>query len=932
MKDTINMPCEAYSGTEPYIFVSYSHKDYSLVYPQINWLHKHGYRIWYDEGIDSGKIWTDEIANALIGCSHFLVLITPNAVASKNVVNEINYALNRDKPFIAIFLEETTLPVGLELRMGNIQAIMAYCMPIEQYQLKLKKTLAGAHDDTDSPQTGNLNAAITECKDSTINAPVTAATPNNLPTQLTSFIGREKEIASITELISTNRIVTLLGPGGIGKTRLSLQVANNLLSTYPDGVWFINLAPVTTPEQVISAIASALQISQESKNLQMMVINFLKSKTAMLIMDNCEQVIDSCAEIAEELLTQCPYIKIITTSREGLRCSGEQLFPVPTLCSIDDVAALKLDEICENTAVRLFLDRAKAVSPDFTVTSANAFRITKLCSSLDGIPLAIELAAARVNSLSIDQITAKLDDRFRLLTGGRRTAPKRQQTLKALIDWSYDLLSPAEQSVFRRMGIYVGSASLESIEAVCVSEEVSANDVFEIISMIIDKSLIIAEKNDNNTRYRMLETIREYAVERLREVDEEDIARERYLEWVGKYLLNEEHVMVNFIPDEKQKLMWKNKLMFNYEKYTITSILPWALLRPVGDTWRWAANIMIFGSYEVLSNESLIINLYKDIYLHRMELSPLANFYLLYFLSGNVDSLKLHLEFHAERVEIAKEFVDKRFFTSAIIQYARSIFISGDIDKAIKMLEETEMQINNDVVSNFELLHVRSTILFYQANWCETELLSRRAFELSKNIDMHSQSISLLDIACAIYPQCKLNEAEALGWESKILYYKSRLEMWFPICERLLGDVARQKDDLVMAIQHYRGMLKQNICDMNIDSKMLIPPIERMAIISSLKKDYIKTANLFGLATQLREETEFRIFPMDSFENDPAEKAAREAIGDEAYDKAFVEGRTWDVYETLEREFAGVPYHEYTLEELERNAAEAKARWESEGD
>jgi predicted ATPase/class 3 adenylate cyclase len=355
------------------------------------------------------------------------------------------------------------------------------------------------------------------------------ATPNNLPQQATSFVGRERELDEARAALAHTRLLTLFGAGGIGKTRLSLQLAAEVLDDFGDGVWFVELAPIADPHHVVQVVALALGVKEfAGRSIADALIADLADKCVLVVLDNCEHLLDACARLAERLLKAALRVKIVASSREPLRIAGEVVYPVPALAVPD---AARSDEAAAVTAcasVRLFVERATAVLPTFRVTSANAATIADICRHLDGIPLALELAAARVRAMPLDASAARLGDRLRLLTGGSRTALPRQQTLRALIDWSHDLLAPAEVVLFRRLAVFAGGFALDGAEQVCADGEVASDQVVDLLCGLVDKSLVAAEIDAG--RYRMLETIREYAAERLRAAGEEAPLRERHLE------------------------------------------------------------------------------------------------------------------------------------------------------------------------------------------------------------------------------------------------------------------------------------------------------------------------------------------------------------------------------------------------------------------
>jgi predicted ATPase/class 3 adenylate cyclase len=331
--------------------------------------------------------------------------------------------------------------------------------------------------------------------------------PNNLPQQLTSFIGREKAIADVETLLRKARLVTLTGAGGSGKTRLSLQVAAEALAQFPDGAWFVELAPFSEPALVPQAVAAVLGIAEEGgRPISHTLAENLRSKRLLLLLDNCEHLRDACAVLADNLLRQCPDVRILASSREALGIAGEQTYRVPSMSLPDRTQAhvQTAQSLSTYEAVRLFIDRAVLLRPDFAVTNRNAPALASLCCHLDGIPLAIELAAARVRALSVEEIDGKLDERFRLLTGGSRTALPRHQTLRALIDWSYDLLRAPEQLLLQRLSVFTGGCTLAAAEQVCTGGEVANGDVLDLLTSVADKSLVLADYGDGHSRYGML--------------------------------------------------------------------------------------------------------------------------------------------------------------------------------------------------------------------------------------------------------------------------------------------------------------------------------------------------------------------------------------------------------------------------------------------
>ena len=346
--------------------------------------------------------------------------------------------------------------------------------------------------------------------------------PNNLPTLVSAFVGRETELADVRGLVTSARLVTLTGAGGSGKTRLALQASAELIGKIPDGVWLAELAPLTDGDQIPLAVAAVLGIQDHSgPTIAATVTAALADQDALILLDNCEHVIDAAAKFCDEVIRHCPKVRFLATSREPLGIDGERVYRVPSL-SLPDADADTAEALVHSDAVRLFAERARALQPDFRLDEQSAPLAATICRRLDGIPLALELAAARLSSMSLAQISARLDQRFRLLTGGSRNAMPRQQTLQATVDWSFGLLTQPERSTLTRLSVFAGGFDLEAAEAVCVSDTVDALDVLDLLGSLVAKSLVIADHSPQAVRYRMLETIRQYSAQELLRAEGDD--------------------------------------------------------------------------------------------------------------------------------------------------------------------------------------------------------------------------------------------------------------------------------------------------------------------------------------------------------------------------------------------------------------------------
>jgi len=340
--------------------------------------------------------------------------------------------------------------------------------------------------------------------------------------ELSTFVGREKELAEVKQLLGANRLLTLTGAGGCGKTRLALAAASELLEKFEDGVWLVELAPLADPALVPQVAASTLGVrEQPGRSLTETLSRYLGSKNVLLVLDNCEHLIEACAELAEALLRSCPDLRLLSTSREALGITGEVAWIVPSL-SLPDLRRLPdIESLPRYESARLFAERALSVKPTFALTEQNAVAVAQVCYRLDGIPLAIELAAARVKVLSVEQISERLDDCFRLLASGGRMALPRHQTLHATMDWSHDLLSQEERVLFRRLSVFSGSFTLEAAEVVCAGEGIEEDEVLELLAHLVDKSLVVVREKGVEVRYSLLEMVRQYASEKLGDSEDE---------------------------------------------------------------------------------------------------------------------------------------------------------------------------------------------------------------------------------------------------------------------------------------------------------------------------------------------------------------------------------------------------------------------------
>lgn len=413
------------------------------------------------------------------------------------------------------------------------------------------------------------------------------AYPNNLPMQLTRFVGRERELADLTELLATNRLVTITGPGGCGKTRLSLQIGADILGDFPDGVWLVNLAAISDGPLVAAEVASSLGLREEpNRALLDTIVDYLRVRRVLLLLDNCEHVLRAAAELVVPLLALCRNLRIIATSRQALTIEGEMARLLDPL-SVPADNKLSVDELLSYEGVQLLSDRAALARTGFTVTEQNADAVATICRRLDGIPLAIELAAARLGSLGAGELARRLDDRFRLLSEGRRGGPPRHQTLDAAVDWSYELCDDAERLLFRRLAVFVGRFTLQAVENICAHQGLERGDAAVLLSRLVERSLVYADTDQAAVTYRMLQTIRSFALAKLESSGEESSLRSRHF---NSFLSLAEQSEENLLGADQEK--WLVLLESHHDD--IRAALSWSLAADPSRAIRLAGALGIF--------------------------------------------------------------------------------------------------------------------------------------------------------------------------------------------------------------------------------------------------------------------------------------------------------------------------------------------------
>jgi predicted ATPase/class 3 adenylate cyclase len=689
------------------------------------------------------------------------------------------------------------------------------------------------------------------------------ARPNNLPIQLTSFVGRAREIAEVKGMIGAARLLTLTGSGGAGKTRLALRVAADVTEDHPDGVWLAEFAAIADPALVPKTVASALNVpEQPGRDITETLVDALRPKALLLVLDNCEHLLMACRDLAAALLRKCPQVRILATSREGLGVPGETLWRVPSLSVPEDLRHLPpSEELVLYDAVRLFVDRAVTTTPEFTVTRENAPAVAQVCQRLDGIPLAIELAAARVKVLAVDQIAARLDDRFRLLTGGSPIALHRQQTLRATIDWSYNLLSETERVLLRRLSVFVGGWTLEAAESVCADGGVEAASILDLLTALVDKSLMSAETQRGEARYRLLETVRQYAHDRLVEADEDADLRTRHRDWYLELAEQTDREIRGPRP-----AWWIERLETEHDN--LRSALEWskaekdgaeAGLRLVGALHRfWFRR----GHWREASE-------WLDGALARSgeappSLRPKALLGATH-LAWRLGDYGLATKLGEKGVALCRELEDKEASASLLTYLSVVAIHQGNYDRATALCEEAMnlgRELGNKAIIGLQLGHLG--------------IVARYVGDYERATALQNESLALL---------------REIGDKSGITFV-------LPFVLRNLGKVALHQSESGRAAVYFRESL---ILSTEIGDRWLCEEgLEGFAAVASATGHYERAARLLGAADQLREILGWHPSPPDQADYDKCRAATHAALGNIVFSVAWAEGRAMTLEQAIE--------------------------------
>jgi predicted ATPase len=679
---------------------------------------------------------------------------------------------------------------------------------------------------------------------------------HNLPYQLTSFVGREQEIAQLKDLVTANRLVTLTGAGGAGKTRLAIEVANRLVGAFADGVWLVELAALTDPRLVPQAVAQALAVKEQPTRPVIETLSeHLASKKLLLVLDNVEHLLEGCVHFVDLILRRSPDVAILVTSRERLGMAGELTYRVPSLTVPGPGDDLAPDALLAYEGVRLFVDRARLLRPHFSASSENAASLASICARLDGMPLAIELAAPRLRSMSVDELGERLDQRFALLADGSRTALPRHRTLRSMMDWSYDLLTDVEQAMLRRVSVFSGGWTLAAAEHVCTGDGIETSDTIDLLSSLADKNLVITEEHEGATRYRMLETIRQYAIDRLRETGEEARWRHRHFAWV--LALAEASFEPLIGPDQG---LWLDRMARELDNFR--AALRWAIEQKLPDAFRMAPNLSRW-------------------WVRRAHLTEAREWFsrLLDVIPG--DQAKL----------------DRGRALSAVGNMAVS---QGDLDEAGRLFRDSlalyreldDARRSASVQTNLALLAVA------RGQYADAEPLLVECATLARSLgEVHLLAVNVGNLAVVVH-------ARGDGQTAASLFEESLTSARDVGDSFLIGEVLTARGRAECRDKNLESAEASLVESLTIAGVLTHPDaamqaLEGFAELAVATHAPKRAATILGVAARLREEMGLALAAHEEREHQRVAAAARAALGEEAFDQAWREGGAMDLEEAV---------------------------------
>lgn len=727
---------------------------------------------------------------------------------------------------------------------------------------------------------------------------------HNLPIQLTSFIGRTRETAEVKRRLTGTRLLTLTGVGGSGKTRLALQVTQEAASEYAHGVGWVELAPLSDPSLVPNVVMSALELRDEAGRAPLDALtDYLRAKKLLLVLDNCEHLIVACAQLAHHLLTHCPNVQILATSREALDIGGEVIYQVPPLALPDPNHLPLPDSLSGYDAVRLFIERATAVQPTFVVNIGNAPAVAQICYRLDGIPLALELAAARIKLFSPEQIAAHLDNRFRLLTGGSRTATPRQQTLRAAIDWSYSLLSDAERVLFRSLSVFAGGWTFEAAEQVCAGDGLDALDVLETLAQLVNKSLVTTETRNDETRYRMLETIREYASERLHDAEEQDQTYESH----SRFFLALANAANEAPPFEQMTLVDR----LETEHDNLRAALRWSLQH---DKIEWALGLCValaeFWSLRGYWTESHIwFQRTLDAGRQDQTRAPSREYRALLasvlnaeshraIVQGDFETGHLRLD---ESLVLYKALADEKGIVDVLFNRAQLVWYEGNTALARSLWEEClELaRKRNDKSRIAHALWLLGILARERADYAAAHSLCEESLVYSRELGERGMiAWALENLGCVAMLEGEYERAEALFKESMTLRQQTGEKMGLATLLMSRGFLSWYQSDYLSA----RSWLRQSLVlleALGFAPFLIAPCITGFAALDAVEGDSDNAIRLLGAAQAMLAATKRRLTDVFLDVHNRTVLTIRQQLNETEYNARWAEGNALTMKEAI---------------------------------
>jgi predicted ATPase/DNA-binding SARP family transcriptional activator/DNA-binding CsgD family transcriptional regulator len=782
---------------------------------------------------------------------------------------------------------------------------------LAQYE-RLREALSGQLDAEVSATTQRLREDISAGRFLPVQPTVTLteepadAAKHNLPAPRTSFVGREQEMVEIRRELTMTRLLTLTGAGGSGKTRLALEAARDLVGAYPDGVWLVELAPLSEPELVAQEVAAALEVSERpGQPLTDTLVDALRPKRTLLVLDNCEHLVDAAAQLVDILLGACPHLRVLATSREALSVPGEMNRPVPPLPLPDLQRPSTVEELSGCESCQLFIERARYRNPAFVLTPNNAWAVAEICRRLEGIPLAIELAAARVG-LSVEQIAERLADSLKLLTGGGRTASRRQKTLRGALDWSYELLSEPEKELFERLAVFAGGWTLEAAETVGVGGGIHEEDVLDLLGRVVDKSLVLAESSgEGRVRYRMLEPIRQYAREKLGASGEADEVQGRH---VAFFLVLAEEVELELAGP--QQGLWVERLEGEHDN--LREALSWVLQRGEGDLGlRFGGALFQFWHTRGYLSEGIRwmeeVLAGGDPAAAPARVKSLEGMGWLTQRQGDTERAEAA---YAEMLELSRELDDKGNAATALNSLGTLALTRGDNERARALLEENlsvlrELENERNTATTLKRFHALNLLgilaLNEEGDHARATALLEGSLALAREVgDTNREGATLVNLGYVALLQGNNERATALSEEALAVARElgnAGVEI-LPEALVNLGLAALGQGNRERATVSFKEGL--GVAQEVGIKASVINALEAMATLAGTLGEASRAAHLWGAAQAAREITGIALPPGERALHEPYLASARSRLGESAWDAALAEGRAMSLEEAAE--------------------------------